>query len=88
MLREKERVNVCVCVCVYVCRGVNDLKKKVFNHCMSLHLHEIVEGLYFYLSLSVCVCVCVCVSMCVCLCLCVSVCVCPFVNKMPIKLLH
>ena len=27
----------------------------------SLHLNEIVEGLYFYFSLSVCLCVCVCV---------------------------
>ena len=27
-----------------------------------LHLHEIVEGLYFHSSLSVCVCLCVCVS--------------------------
>ena len=25
-----------------------------------LHLHEIVEGLYFHFSLSVCVCLCVC----------------------------
>ena len=32
-----------------------------------LHLHEIVEGLYFHCSLSVCVCVCVsvCLSVCV-----------------------
>ena len=29
-----------------------------------LHLHEIVEGLYFHCSLSVCVCVCVCVRLC------------------------
>ena len=27
--------------------------------CVLLHLHEIVEGLYFHYSLSVCVCVCV-----------------------------
>ena len=33
-----------------------------------LHLHEIVEGLYFYCSLSVCVSVCVSVSLCVRLC--------------------
>ena len=33
-----------------------------------LHLHEIVEGSYFYFSLSLCVCVCVCV------CVCLSVC--------------
>ena len=26
-----------------------------------LHLHEIVEGLYFHFSLSVCLCVCLCV---------------------------
>ena len=43
-----------------------------------LHLHEIVEGLYFYSSLSVSVRV----SVCVCLP------VCPFVNKMPIESLH
>ena len=29
-----------------------------------LHLHEIVEGLYFHCSLSVCLCVCVCLSVC------------------------
>ena len=44
-----------------------------------LHLHEVVEGLYFYFS---------CLSVCVCVCLCVCVCVCPFVNKMPIEPLH
>ena len=31
-----------------------------------LHLHEIVEGLYFHCSLSVCLCVYVCVSVCLC----------------------
>ena len=41
-----------------------------------LHLHEIVEGLYFHFSLSVCLCVCVSVCLCVCVCVCVSVCLC------------
>ena len=45
-----------------------------------LHLHEIVEGLYFYFSLSVCLYVCVIV--CVCVCVCVSV------NKIPAERMH
>ena len=43
--------------------------KPVFAHyfllVFLLHLHEIVEGLYFHCSLSVCVCVSVCLSVCV-----------------------
>ena len=41
-----------------------------------LHLHEIVEGLYFHFSLSVCVCLCLCV--------------CPtlLVNKIPAERMH
>ena len=35
----------------------------VVNTYWLLHLHEIVEGLYFYFSLSVCACVCVCVRL-------------------------
>ena len=38
-----------------------------------IHLHEIVDGLYFQFSLCVCVCVCLCVCMCVCVCVCVCV---------------
>ena len=48
---------------------------------MLLHLHKIVEGLYFHCSLSVCVCVCVSV--------CLSVCVSNFlVNKIPAERMH
>ena len=35
-------------------------KKRLVHLIFILHLHEIVEGLYFHCSLSVCVCVCVC----------------------------
>ena len=45
--------------CIYSCKYLF-LISYLFIH--SLHLHEIVEGLYFHCSLSVCVCVCVCVS--------------------------
>ena len=41
-----------------------------------LHLHEIVEGLYFHCSLSVCLSVCVCVSGCI------------LVNKIPAERMH
>ena len=41
-----------------------------------LHLHEIVEGLYFHCSLSVCVC------------LCLSVCPALLVNKIPPERMH
>ena len=34
----------------------------LINRVILLHLHEIVEGLYFHFSLSVCLSVCVCVS--------------------------
>ena len=47
-----------------------------------LHLHEIVEGLYFHSSLSVCLCVCVSV----CLCVCVSGSF--LVNKIPAERVH
>ena len=47
-----------------------------------LHLHEIVEGLYFHCSLSVCLSVCVCV----CVCVCVSGSF--LVNKIPAERMH
>ena len=34
------------------------LLMRTSKHLRFLHLHEIVEGLYFHFSLSVCVCVC------------------------------
>ena len=50
-------------------------KNKQMCSCLSfcisfhfLHLHEIVEGLYFHCSLSVCVCVSVCLSVCLSVC--------------------
>ena len=42
---------------------------------MLLHLHEIVEGIYFLFQF-VCLFVCVCIYICVCVCVCMSVCVC------------
>ena len=47
---------------------------------VSLHLHEIVEGLYFHCSLSVC--------LCVCLSVCLSVCPVNLVNKIPAERMH
>ena len=38
------------------------------SHFSLLHLHKIVEGLYFHCSLSVCLSVCLCVYVCVCMC--------------------
>ena len=49
------------------------MEVSAFFECFLLHLHEIVEGLYFHCSLSVCVCVCVFV--------CLSVCPALLVNK-------
>ena len=52
----------------YVLRYVYGLRMSWFcpRYLISvfLHLHEIVEGLYFHCSLSVCLCVCVCVCVC------------------------
>ena len=36
--------------------------KQITHFSIFLHLHEIVEGLYFHIMLSVCLCVCVSVS--------------------------
>ena len=86
-------VCVCVCVCLSICEqnadrttdliwtrfslnGETSLEtSEIFCTCTMFfffQFHEIVEGLYFHFSLSVCVCLSVC----------------PFVNKMPIELLH
>ena len=45
------------------------LKRQIFVWLLIfLHLHEIVEGLYFYFSLSVCLSLCMCVSVCLSVC--------------------
>ena len=52
-------------------------KRRQVTEIIFLHLHEIVEGLYFHSSLSVCLCVCL------------SVCVSEFlVNKIPAERMH
>ena len=56
--------------------SVDLLKFLVKRVLILLHLHEIVEELYFYFSLSVCL------SVCVCVCVCVSV------NKIPDERMH
>ena len=48
--------------------NVRDEEVFAFARCLSLHLLEIVEGLYFHCSLSVWLCVCLCVCLSVCLC--------------------
>ena len=57
-------------------------KKLVYNNKKDvlLHLHKIVEGLYFHCSLSVCL------SVCLCVCVCVSGYF--LVNKIPAKRIH
>ena len=44
------------------------IQRMIIDYGVSLlHLHKIVEGLYFHFSLSVCVCVCLSVRLSVCL---------------------
>ena len=60
-------MNSCNFFCCSISK-VSTISRILIQICMLrafLHLHEIVEGLYFHCSLSVCVCVCVCLSVCV-----------------------
>ena len=85
-------INCLSFVSMLICTVMYNQNKKNLNSagaCLNgrvgfLHLHKIVEGLYFHFSLSVCLCV----RVSVCPCVCVSVCPAFLVNKILAERMH